>query len=854
MQSKTALAIAACLLLLISALGFYNIKISSASIKKEVQVSNTVAASASAEFIKRDIDNLLERTQLMLAHSDLIDAVTNRDEEQAKKILSLFVTLGARIDRAFITSPEGNLWTDYPDEPDPLARDYSRREWFQGIKETGQPFISDVYRRPVFPHQEVVTIARYIRNSSGEVIGYLGFHYRLNAIDKLIEGIAIKSESEKIVLLDSAGMVVAPYSPRMENDKNLFENLEPFKQALRGKEWTGEFTDPVSNEESMGTFFPIHLNNGNKTWVVVSSRTKADAFAPVVRIQNQLAVTSLLLFLATAAGAFAVLQSNKSADKLNAELDKSNRDLELRVAARTEELITIINASPNYVFYKDCNDIILRINEPAARSIGKTPKEVEGRPSKDFYPPDEADEYHKADMQVIESGKPLLNIVENYTLGSGEKRWVRTDKIPYRDEFGDIIGVMVFAQDITDVKRHEDELRQLAAREHEARLESDRLSHIKDEFLITLSHELRTPLVPILGWLELIEKSPAMKKEDLKAALGIIERNARAELGLVEELLDNSRIISGKLLIESCPVELLELTTATVESTRLAADSKNIELRMEVVSNPGIVSGDSKRLGQVLWNLLSNSVKFTPPNGKITIRVSRGDGIAMIEVKDTGIGIDSEFLPHVFDRFHQADSSTTRKFGGLGLGLALAKHLVEAHGGTLRAESQGEGLGSTFTVELPNTILSEHIYDRSLDGLNKYCTNLDDTQNQLLANLKILVVDDNPDDRVMMHAFLSSQGAEVVTAGSAKEGFELISSCKPDLLLSDIGMPGEDGISLIRKVRSMTSAEGSIPAIALTAYGQPEDKLKTTNAGFDLHITKPVNSVKLAHVIRELMT
>ena len=567
-----------------------------------------------------------------------------------------------------------------------------------------------------------------------------------------------------------------------------------------------------------------------------------------------LAITSLLLFLATAAGSFAVIQSNRRVDKLNVELDKNNRDLELRVAARTEELITIINASPNYVFYKDCDDNIVRINEPAAKSIGKTRKEVEGRPSKEFYP-DEAEEYRKADMQVIKSGEPLLNIVETYRLGTGEKRWVRTDKIPYRDEFGDIIGVIVFALDVTDLKSHEEELKQLAAKEHEARLESDRLSFVKDEFLITLSHELRTPLVPILGWLELIEKS-SMSKEALKKALGVIERNARAELALVEELLDNSRIISGKMLIDSNPVALLRLISATVESSRLAAEAKNIELKMEIIGNPGFIFGDVKRLGQVFWNLLSNSVKFTPPKGKITVRISSSDSTAIIEVIDNGNGIDPRFLPHVFDRFHQADSSTTRNFGGLGLGLSLAKHLAEAHGGTLKASSPGVGLGATFTVELPNNSLPEGMeaYSLPYSGLDNTIGDPAEGFDQMLSHLKILIVDDNPDDRILMHAFLSGQGAEVVTASSVEEGMDLINICRPDLLLSDIGMPGEDGISFIRKVRRMTTIAGSIPAIALTAYGQPEDKLKATNAGYNLHITKPINSSKLAQLIRELVT
>jgi len=685
------------------------------------------------------------------------------------------------------------------------------------------------------------------------VIGFLGFHYRLQTVDKFLEGVEEKSENEKIILLDSTGLIVKPDASTVSERANIYRDLQPFKKALSGEEWSGEFKDPIDGEDSIGVFVPITLNNGSKTWVVVSSQRKAVAFAPVRRNQIHLAVTTLLLFMATAIGSVAIIKSNRRIDRLNDELDKNVKDLELRVSARTEELITIINASPNFIFYKDRHDNIVRINEPAAKSIGKTPKEVEGRPSKEFYP-DEADEYRIADLQVMSSGKPLLNIVEMYTIGTGEKRWVRTDKIPYRDEFGNIIGVIVFALDITDMKRHEEELKLLAVREHKARLEAERLGLIKDEFLITLSHELRTPLVPILGWLELIETS-SMSNEDLKSALAIIERNARAELALVEELLDSSRVISGKLLIDLVPLNILDLVASSVESSRLAAEAKKIDLKIEAVGNPGVVSGDPKRLSQVFWNLLSNSIKFTPPNGKITVRVSSADTHAIIEVIDNGVGIDPKFLPYIFDRFHQADSSTTRRFGGLGLGLALARHLVGAHSGTLEADSAGKGLGSKFTVKIPLHVLneSEVVPSHPKNGEPNFKREAP-APDKMLAELRILVVDDNADDRLLMHSFLSNQGASVVTAASAQEGLDLIKSCQLDLLLSDIGMPGEDGYSFIRKVRHMTTPTHSIPAIALTAYGHPEDKLKASDAGYNMHLTKPINALKLAQSIRQLVT
>ena len=402
---------------------------------------------------------------------------------------------------------------------------------------------------------------------------------------------------------------------------------------------------------------------------------------------------------------------------------------------------------------------------------------------------------------------------------------------------------------VAELKRAEEERDRLLLREQQARAEAEAANRIKDEFLATLSHELRTPLTSLLGWACLLRGSQ-LDEALLTKGLEAMERNAKIQAQMIDDLLDVSRIISGKLHLEVRPVDMSSVIEAAISVVQPAADAKSIYLTYTRGGRKTAISGDSARLQQVVWNLLSNAVKFTPEGGRIEVHLAREDSHAQIIVRDTGKGICPDFLPQVFDRFRQADSSTTRVYGGLGLGLAIVRHLVELHGGTAHAASDGEGQGATFSAIfplLPATIASDAIVSPR-DDRKAFLNN-----SAALKGLRVLVVDDEPDARQIIGTVIAQSGAEVRVCESATAALEILSYWKPDVLMSDIGMPGEDGYSLISKLRSLSAERGGhIPAAAFTAYAREDDRKRALAAGYQMHIAKPVSSGQLVATVAHL--
>jgi signal transduction histidine kinase/DNA-binding response OmpR family regulator len=390
-------------------------------------------------------------------------------------------------------------------------------------------------------------------------------------------------------------------------------------------------------------------------------------------------------------------------------------------------------------------------------------------------------------------------------------------------------------------KQAEEERARLLVREQAARTEAEAANRTKDEFLATLSHELRTPLTAILGWSHLLRTKKLNDAEGARA-LDTIERNARSQSQLIDDLLDVSRIITGKLQIDRGPVDLARVIDAAYDSVRPAAEAK--EIHFEVATDPPqcFVVGDNNRLQQIFWNLFSNAVKFTPRDGHVRVSTSVVDGRVTVSVTDTGIGINPEFLPFIFDRFRQADGSTTREHGGLGLGLAIVRHLVELHNGRVEVESGGKNHGSTFTISLP-TAGSEIVRANAIGETILYEPPEPERVSpmRVLAGVKVLVVDDEADSRDLLMTILTRCGSDVRCSDSAADAMQAFQDWKPDLLVSDIGMPNEDGYSLIKRVRRLKSKHArQTPAVALTAYATDEDRLQALSAGFQIHVAKPI--------------
>jgi PAS domain S-box-containing protein len=508
---------------------------------------------------------------------------------------------------------------------------------------------------------------------------------------------------------------------------------------------------------------------------------------------------------------------------------------------------------------------------PGGVIIGEAPsgklilgnKQVEEIWQKPFIPSDNVEQYHEyvgfhpdGKLYQVEEW-PLarsLTIGEIITSeeikilrGDGSYGFIEANSAPICDRAGKIVAGVVTFHDISDRKQAEKEREQLLAREQTAREEAEAANRIKDEFLAVLSHELRSPLNPILGWAKLL-RTRQMDQQKTNQALEIIERNAKLQAQLIEDLLDISRILRGKLSLNITSVDLVNVIEAAIETVRLAAVSKSIQIKATFSNDACLVTGDANRLQQVIWNLVSNAVKFTQNGGNVEVRLEKINQQAQIQVIDNGKGIQADFLPYVFDYFRQADSTTTRKFGGLGLGLAIVRQVVELHGGTVFATSAGEGQGTTFTVNLPlinqsNKIIKSDNDDSSLD-----------TNTLPLLGLKILLVDDEPDVRQLIAFVLEEYGAQVTIATSAKSALAILNESLPDILISDIGMPEMDGYMLIQELRSLPDEKGgAVPAIALTAYAGESNEQKALSSGFEKHISKPVEAEILIQAIISLV-
>ncbi|MEP0916403.1 ATP-binding protein [Leptolyngbya sp. DQ-M1] len=437
----------------------------------------------------------------------------------------------------------------------------------------------------------------------------------------------------------------------------------------------------------------------------------------------------------------------------------------------------------------------------------------------------------------ISQGRPFHGEAINYHK-DGSEYYVEWNITPIRNSQQEITHFVAIQRDITDRKRYEKEREQLLAQEQVARDAAEVANRTKDEFLATLSHELRTPLTPILGWSKVL-RTQQLSEANTQQALKTIEENAKRQAQLVDDLLDLARIVRGKLTLNFTSVPLIETIVAALETVRLAAEAKSIQIKTDLDATISPVMGDAGRLQQVIWNLLSNAIKFTPIGGQIRVTLSRVDRTAQIQISDTGQGIDPEFLPFVFERFRQEDSSITRQFGGLGLGLSLCRQLVEAHGGIIRAESAGIGQGAIFTVQLPLVIDSHSVKTAMLASSKPN-----------LKGLRVLIVEDDISTLQFLAFIVQQEGAIVTAVPSPQAALDKFERSSFDLLISDIGMQGMDGLTLLRQIRAFAE---DLPAIALTAYATESHREQALSVGYNEHLSKPIEPERLMQTIATVL-
>lgn len=519
--------------------------------------------------------------------------------------------------------------------------------------------------------------------------------------------------------------------------------------------------------------------------------------------------------------------------------DDSSLRLPLPPEASLARLRAIFDAATDGIVSANASGNIIDINRAAEKMFGYAAGELLGKPLSVLMP----ERFHLSHHAGFE--RYLATRVDKVIGRTVELAGVRKNGQEFPLELSlaacdTAEGLIVtgIIRDITDRKVAEEE-RQALLREREAQA---RASRIKDEFLAALSHELRTPLNVILGWTRLIRER-ALTGDAFASAIETVERNARAQAHLVEDLLDLSQIVTGNLRLQMQPIDLIEIIETAIDVVRPAADAKAIELSTVFELRPVLMMADPDRLRQVVWNLLSNAVKFSPAHGRVDVRAWPGQRSVNVSVRDTGVGIDPAFLPHVFDRFRQADSSYTRAAGGLGLGLAIVRSITEMHGGTVEAMSPGQGRGATFALTLPLT--------RTIEDSPRPAANDKQLVQERLDELQVLVVDDHPDELQLLHAILSGYGAQVEMASSVPEAIEKLDRMRPAVVVTDLAMPDEDGYALLRRIRALPEPLRDTPVIATTAHARAEDRVRALRAGFRVYIPKPIDHARLVRAVKD---
>lgn len=653
----------------------------------------------------------------------------------------------------------------------------------------------------------------------------------------------------------------------VKNLENLFnEKLQISKQQVEMRRTQGEKAalDFVTNEQGKAVMDKARATVEEMKAIETTLLRQRET-----ELKDNFSQASLFLIIGSIAGIVLLTLANiliyresRKRTIAETELKTVNRDLERRVGERTKELVeanealshseefnrSIFESSPDCVKILDLEGNLLSMNKN-----GMCIMEIDdfapftGKDWKQFWSEEDKPIVYETVAAAREGKQRHFTAFCN--TAKGTPKWWEISVAPVYDGEGEVVRLISVSRDITERREAETEREKLLANEKEARREAESANRMRDEFLATVSHELRNPLNAMLGWARLLQKS-RLDAANREKAVETIVRNAESQNRLIEDLLDVSRIISGKLRLDLSTIQPQDFVEAAIDTVKPAAEAKDIKLETFIDEDLNKISGDANRLQQVVWNLLSNAIKFTPKHGEVGISVRSHESMIEIQVKDNGIGITPDFMPHVFDRFRQGDASTIKKFGGLGLGLAIVRHITEMHGGTVEVCSEGEGKGAAFTVKLP--IAAVTMEAEQVESTKEFeALSLVTEPSINLKGLFILTVDDEPDTCRLLEQVLTHYGAQVKTTNSASEALSEFMQKLPDILISDIGMPEEDGYSLIQKIRAIPDSK-KMPAIALTAFARPQDRMKALAAGFQTHVSKPVEPDELATVIASL--
>ncbi len=711
------------------------------------------------------------------------------------------------------------------DDPPSGPLNVDARAYFQAVLATQQPYVDSAVRS-LQDQSPIITVAVPTFDQDGRLSGVLINPLTLDLLESILK--TFQAPESRVLVVDRANQVIADGDPQT----GFRAPVVPSIVARARQQGAGSFNDvtgPLGSPHRLIGFAPAPAGD----WLVFVSRSAGSAFAPA---RQSFVIELLAIAAITVVGIGSALL-------LTARL---NREAAARERAHEADsrLAAIVGSSGDAIIGLTEDGLITSWNSGAEQVFGLPGPRAIGRPIASLIRADRAGELASV-LQRLRQGEPTQQLEVAGVRGDGTPVELALTFSPVLNAAGAILGASVIARDVSEAARVAAERERLLEREHELRREAEAANRAKDEFLSTISHELRTPLTTIVGYAQLLRRRVANDPDTAQMA-ATIDRSAHVQMRLVNDLLDLSRVVGGKLEIEREPVDLRAVLVAAVAAARPEAEAKSVTLALHCDEPAAIVCGDAARLQQILANLLGNALKFTAAGGSVTVVLSRVAGEAQVAVHDTGIGIPAAFLPHVFERFRQADASPTRAYGGLGLGLTIAQMLAELHGGRVTAESAGEGKGATFTLRLPLDVDASV----SLGAPAGVPPPERREAPEQLAGQYVLVVEDDPDTREMLRRVLEAEAARVVTAASGSEALAALEHATPDVLICDIGMPGEDGYAVLRRLRAR---HGDLPAIALTAYAGQDDRERALAAGFQRHLAKPVDAPELVAAILALL-